>query len=261
MPEALAIHNAQNPNVQLALFGLGQLGGQFLTQLVYLANALQGLMGRQLNVTAYDSRLVDEGLLKSHRLPPHLLGQPLATSLIRQVNLASGQTWQGFSVLRDSPFNSKRTDGILPLNVAVSAFDSLEERQRMVQWLHRAEPKLWLDLGMDDFGAQAVLGRIRRYSSQKKNPIPTLNELYPDLFPPVDSINHREPQGLSPHLPSSPPGPLVNLHADLTAILGARLLWEALQPRLLTHHGYFINLNTGQVNSLTLPPPATSESK
>lgn len=258
MPEALAIHNAQNPDVQLALFGLGQLGGQFLTQLVYLANALQGLMGRQLNVTAYDSRLVDEALLESHRLPPHLLGQPLATSLIRQVNLASGQTWQGYSVLQGSPFSFKRTDGILPLNVVVSALDSLEERQRLVQWLHRAEPKLWLDLGMDDFGAQAVLGQPRHYSRNKKNPIPTLSELYPDLFPDLNNSDLYKPQPL--HLqPTSPPDPRVNMHADLTAILGARLLWDALQPRLLTHHGYFINLNTGQVNSLALPTATTSE--
>lgn len=257
MPEALAIHNAQNPNVQVALFGLGQLGGQFLTQLVYLANALQGLMGRELSVTAYDTRTVDEALLCSHRLPQHLLGQPLATSLIRQVNLASGQTWQGFSTLQRFPFDQRRTDGILPLTVAVSAFDSLKDRQRMAQWVKRSEPKLWLDLGMDDFGAQAILGRTRNFSRNPENLLPTLDQLYPDLFP-DEKITRGVPEIL-PTQPTSPANPLVNMHADLTAILGARLLWEALQPRLLTHHGYFINLNTGQINSLALPTVTTSQ--
>lgn len=241
MPEQLAVINAGGGDVTLFLVGLGHLGGHFLSNLSFIAAALQEVQGRRLDVCAFDPRPVTPEQLTTHRLGAEDLGRNLARALVSRISRHSGYGWQGYSTLPDKlPFYNGT------LQILVTALDSAAAREEAWQWSRRQAFDVWLDLGHDDYGGQAVLGWTG--PDPQLSRLPTLRALFPQ------ALSHSSPPPAAP-----PPAPLVNLNAELVSTLGARLLWAALQPTPLTHHGYFVNTETGAVNALSVAPYVARE--
>lgn len=251
----LSAYNQLGLHVDVTLIGLGSIGTPLLTQLTYLQRALDQTSGRQLTVTAIDNRVITAREMERAYLPAHLLGQPLAAALVSRVNLACGLNWRGQTQLRSGGAASTPGYGPKRMHVVISAVDSAAERLEISRLLRQTvSAELWLDLGHQGQQGQAVLGWTapawKTAGSAPDRPLPTVDALLGSAL----KAAAEEQAADAGHGAGADTDATDERCADLLAVLGARLLWSALQPEHLTHHAYFVDLAQGAVNSQRVPP-------
>ena len=237
------------------MVGAGGNGSIFITHLCRILMAWRKLGGNEIKVTLFDPDVVTEANLARQVFCEADLGLPKALVLAQRMQAFFGLDI-GFKV---QAFNSSSVRyPIGDTDLIVGCVDSIKARRaihesiqplesKVHQWgedrPHKEPGRYWLDLGNNDHSGQVVLGG---------HGLPTLFDVMPGL------AKQRDPKDL-PSCSLAEALERQDLFINSTiATLAGNLLWKMLRQGALTHHGYFVNLNSGRVAPIEVPAETTT---
>lgn len=230
--------------VNVQLVGAGGTGSALFVKLVNLHFTLQAFGYPGLHVTLYDDKTVTEGNLVRSAFFPADLGRAKADVLVNRVNLSYGLGW------RAVPEKAERVDYDASLLLAC-----VDTRVARAQLAHSvAEDRhslLYLaDSGNSDRYGQTLLGQPPRSKHRGDTPrLPHAYELFPDL------TDTAQPEDDSPSCGTLESLERQDLYINETlALTLANLLWKLFRDGGISHHGAYVNLETGATTPIGVDP-------
>jgi PRTRC genetic system ThiF family protein len=223
----------------VVLVGAGGNGSKALIGLKNISLALEALGLHGFEVTVFDPDVVSEANLVRQAFYPSDLGLNKAVTLVNRVNLSCGLQWQA----RGEAYSSAQAPWC---DLLVSCVDSGEARAEIAGVAHRAS--YWLDFGNATSYAQAILGQPKRdHVKQARGRLPTVAELLPRALE-TDPKEER--------LPSCSQRESLERQdlfiGDAVVTAGLNIVWRLLRHGVIGHHGVFINLESGVMQSLAV---------
>ena len=241
--------HAVNPSllkklVSVQLVGAGGTGSSLFVKLINLHFTLQAFGYPGLHVTLYDDKVVSEGNLVRSSFFPADLGRSKAETLINRVNLSYGLDW------RAVPEKAERVD--YQADLLLACVDTRAARAQLaISVAENRHSLLYLaDCGNADRFGQVLLGQPPHSKWRGGTPrLPHAYELFPDL------TDLTQPEDDSPSCGTLQSLERQDLYINETlALTLANLLWKLFRDQCITHHGTYVNLETGATTPISVDP-------
>jgi len=233
--------------ITIALIGCGGTGSSVLTGLARLDAALIQLGHPGFFVRVYDPDVVEDHNVGRQMFSPYEVGHNKGTVLVGRLNRAFGLNWENV------PEEYDEGD---PNNLIITCVDEGKVRLHIAGLLKEGrsfQPEYqkyfyWLDFGNSRKSGQVVLGTLQEIKQSNKKGIsslPTIAELYPE------ELKKEEPQEPSCSLAVALDKQDLFINSTL-ANLGLNLLWTMFREMKIVYHGFFLNLESLQINPLKI---------
>lgn len=235
--------------IKVMLVGAGGTGSQVITALAQMHYALVKL-GHPggLDVTVVDDDIVSDANIGRQWFFPSDVGHFKADVLVNRTNMTLGTQWTSCP---ERVSASSRIEA----DLVIGAVDSRAARFAIMRAVERAGggSTYWLDFGNRRKDGQVILGQIvgdRRKTNGDS--LPHVGELFPEIIDP----NVVDPdEGPSCSLAEALSKQSLFINRTLVSH-GMAMLWELLREQKITHHGIFLNLQTGRTVPLAVDPKA-----
>jgi PRTRC genetic system ThiF family protein len=235
--------------VTVNLVGLGGTGSQMLTALARINATLLALDHPGLHVRGWDPDEVAAPNIGRQLFFPTDIGINKALILIGRINRAFGYDWEA---------HPKEFDGSQNANILITCIDTAAGRVKIGKRLQPskgAEPPewayYWLDMGNLRYTGQAVLGTVSKIKQPQsdlsvRHTLPNVLKLFPAIY----KIKEKD-QGPSCSLAEAIGKQDLFINSAL-AQFGADLLWKLFREGMIQHQGCYVNLQTFQVNPISI---------
>jgi len=233
--------------VTVDLIGLGGTGGQVLTGLARINEALVATGHPGLMVRAWDNDIVSDANVGRQLFSRSDIGQNKALVLITRINRYFGYDWLARPERFKKGFSS---------NIIITCVDSAAARieiGKLLVGVKSHEPTddayYWLDLGNLQKTGQAILGTLKKIK-QPEQLQDTVSELKTviKMFPKLAKIK-EELQGPSCSLAEALEKQDLFINSTL-AQFGCNLIWKLIRERSIKYQGCYLNLETMNVNPI-----------
>lgn len=233
--------------INILLVGCGGNGGQMAMGLASLDTALRAVSSRSLHVTVVDDDTVSVSNLGRQPYFPCDVGYSKARTLVERINLAHGVAW---TAVHGRAPEAVRTDGA---DILITCVDTASARRAIGASLdtRRATPSYWMDLGNRASDGQFLIGCPKPLGGGDRPRIPTVLEYFPELAD--DTIPEDNTPSCSVAEALERQSLFVNRAVATHALA---LLYDLLGRGSIGHAGGFVNLASGQVVPIPLPPAA-----
>lgn len=238
-----------NP-VSVNLIGAGGTGGQVLTALARISQALIALGHPGLMVTCFDDDKIERANLGRQLFTTAELGLYKSGALINRINRFFGTNWKAETEKFDKQYVSRSGD--CSASITISCVDSVRARFEIGEILRalgrnaenrRSRPLYWLDFGNSKDSGQVILatiGKITQPVSQKFRTVdhmPSVTDEFKDHL--LQSENSDETPSCSLSEALAKQDLFIN---SALANLGSSLLWQLFREGVLFNRGFFLNL-------------------
>lgn len=241
--------NPEHP-VTVDLAGLGGTGGQVLTGLARINQALQALDHPGLHVTAWDEDVVTPANISRQLFCTSDIGMNKAVALVTRVNRFFGTSWAA---------RAEKYTGSWASNILVTCIDTAEGRLQIASKMPTFrqykgqpynEPFYWLDLGNLTHTGQVVLGTVQPVKLSRRTKgvasLPTVVKKFPALKRVKDAD-----QGPSCSLVEALTRQDLFINSAL-AQFGCDMIWKLIRHGVIRHQGCYLNLDTFTVTSIKI---------
>jgi len=242
--------NPYNPIV-VNLIGAGGTGGQVLTALARMHQALTMLDHPGLYVRLFDDDSVERANLGRQLFAVSELKQYKAVALINRVNLFFGTNWKAITGRYDKP-TIKGNSELAKAALTIACVDTVKARQDIAEILkavaqqmgyQRNRPQYYMDFGNSRHTGQVILSTV----SSVKQPamkqfrtvdaLPMVTDEFGELLKASESGDNTPSCSLAEALAKQ------DLFINSTlANLGASLLWQLFREGMIVNRGFFLNL-------------------
>ncbi len=224
--------------IRILVVGCGGNGSAVLSGLPYLHQALLAFdHPGGLTVTAIDPDMVSETNCVRQPFCRTEIGLPKATVLVHRINSFWGLNWQGMQAQIQQIAKGSEVD------VVVGCVDTRKARRAIDAWVRKSRVLYWLDLGNSASTGQFVLGQPdNAVNRKKKNRLPTVAELYPEILARNDKDDQQPACSAAEALTRQEP--FINQNLAYQALA---MLTQLLRRGSLSFHGGFCNLAIGQL--------------
>jgi PRTRC genetic system ThiF family protein len=229
--------------IRILVVGCGGNGSAVLSGLPYLHQALLAFdHPGGLAVTAIDPDVVTETNCVRQPFCHTEIGLSKAIVLVHRINNFWGLNWQGM------PAEIQQIAKAVEVDVVIGCVDTRKARRAIHSWVRKSRVMYWLDLGNSSATGQFILGQPKNTTNRKrKNRLPTVAELYPEILGPDDKQDQQPACSAAEALTRQEPFINQNLAYQALAMLS-----QLLRHGLLSFRGGFCNLATGQIIPLLL---------
>jgi PRTRC genetic system ThiF family protein len=223
--------------IRILVVGCGGNGSAIVSGLPYLHQALLafGHPGG-LVVTLIDPDTVSETNCVRQPFCRTEIGFPKAIILAHRINLFWGLNWQGMQATIQQLKKGSEVDFV------IGCVDTRNARRAIDTWVLNSRVLYWLDLGNNASSGQFVLGQPKNSANRKKNRLPTVAELYPEILK-GDKKDAEQPSSSAAEALTRQE-PFINQNLAYQAL---GMLTQLLRHGSISYHGGFSNLSTGQV--------------
>jgi PRTRC genetic system ThiF family protein len=224
--------------IRILVVGCGGNGSALLSGLPYLHQALLAFdHPGGLAVTVIDPDVVSETNCVRQPFCRTEIGLPKAIALVHRLNAFWGLTWQGMQADIQQIARGNEVD------LVIGCVDTRKARRAIDAWARKSRVLYWLDLGNSASTGQFVLGEPNNaVNRRKKNRLPTVAELYPEILAPDDK--HDQQPACSAAEALTRQEPFINQNLAYQALA---MLTQLLRRASLSFHGGFCNLTIGRV--------------
>ncbi|MDB5158307.1 MAG: system ThiF family protein [Mucilaginibacter sp.] len=238
-----------NP-VVINLIGLGGTGGQVLTALARINQALVTLNHPGLFVRVFDDDTVSRANLARQLFTTAELGLPKAVALINRINRFFGTNWKAITDKYDKQYSQSGENGWA--TVTIGCVDTVEARQDIAHTLkiihknrgdYRGQPLYYIDFGNSRETGQVILstiGKIKQPNSKQYRTIeqlPMVTDEFGELLSASEVADNTPSCSLAEALTKQD----LFINSAL-ANVGASLLWQLFREGMLFNRGFFLNL-------------------
>jgi len=238
-----------NP-VAINLIGAGGTGGQVLTALARMNQALIALNHPGLMVRVFDDDTVNRANLGRQLFTTAELGLPKAVALINRINRFFGTNWKAIPEKYDKQYNGNGETARATITVA--CVDTVQARKDIAQILKalnkkmgnsRSQPLYYVDFGNSRDTGQVVLSTISKISQPASKQYRTVEQLpmVMDEFGELLSASETSDNTPSCSLAEALTKQDLFINSAL-ANVGASLLWQLFREGVLFNRGFFLNL-------------------
>ncbi|HZR28179.1 MAG TPA: PRTRC system ThiF family protein [Terriglobales bacterium] len=237
--------------IRILVVGCGGNGSAVLSGLPYLHQALLAFdHPGGLYVTAIDPDAVTETNCVRQPFCRTEIGLPKATVLVHRINSFWGLNWQGMQAEIQQIARGTEVD------VVIGCVDTRKARRAIDQWVRKSQVSYWLDLGNGASTGQFILGQPNNtVNRKKKDRLPTVAELYPEILAVDDQHDHYSACSAAEALTRQEP--FVNQNLAYQAL---GMLTQLLRHGALLYQGGFCNLVSGRVVPLPLRQVSSDDS-
>lgn len=238
-----------NP-VTINLLGAGGTGGQVLTALARINQALVALNHPGLFVRLFDDDTVSRANLARQLFTTAELGLPKAVALINRVNRFFGTNWKALTDKYDKQYGQSGENGYA--TVTIGCVDTVQARVDIAHILktihkgmnnYRSQPLYYMDFGNSRETGQVILstiGKIKQPDSRQYRTVDTL-PMVTDEFGELLSASENGDNTPSCSLAEALTKQDLFINSAL-ANVGASLLWQLFREGMLFNRGFFLNL-------------------
>jgi PRTRC genetic system ThiF family protein len=242
--------NPYNPIV-VNLIGAGGTGGQVLTALARMNQALTMLEHPGLFVRLFDDDRVERANLGRQLFALSELNQYKAAALINRVNLFFGTNWKAVTrrydkqTLTEEPEWPKAALTIACVDTVAARLDIAEILRTVARQMghQRNRPQYYLDFGNSRYSGQVILSTIgaikqppmKQFKTVEQ--LPMVTEEYGELLRASETGDDTPSCSLAEALTKQD----LFINSAL-ANLGASLLWQLFREGMLYNRGFFLNL-------------------
>ncbi|MDP3561739.1 MAG: PRTRC system ThiF family protein [Legionellaceae bacterium] len=243
--------------ISVHLIGCGGTGSQVLNGLARINHTMKALDHPGLHITAFDPDTVSETNIGRQLFSPIDINQNKATVLVTRVNNFYGTGW----ISRPQTYTEyiKQQGKSAPYdlaNIIITCVDTIAARRELDGVLIEAErdytkPYYWMDFGNSHRSGQVILGTAGNVK-QPESKFETVGQL-PNLweqFPELKGSKEAD-QGPSCSLAQALGRQDLFINSAL-AQLGCGLLWKLLSDVKIDVRGFFLNLETMNVNPIKI---------
>ncbi len=165
------------------------------------------------------------------------LSVPKAIVLVHRINSFWGLNWQGMQAhIQQITMGSE-------IDVVIGCVDTRKARCAIDAAVRKSRVLYWLDLGNSTSSGQFALGQPNNaLNRKKKDRLPTVAELYPEILAPDDK--HDQQPACSAAEALTRQAPFINQNLAYQALA---MLTQLLRRGSLSFHGGFCNLETGHL--------------
>lgn len=236
--------------VRVLLVGAGGTGSRVLEKLVclHLALVAKGHPGG-LQVTVVDPDTVSAANIGRQAFYPGDIGAYKADVLVNRANMALGTVaWESALARVDTRSTLEGFD------LVIGAVDNRAARLGILRGLENCMSgcRYWLDTGNRASDGQVVLGQVssRRRSTDDRNRLPHIGELYPQL---IDPAAEDPDEGPSCSLAEALEKQSLYINSAVSDF-AMNILWNLFTKGTIDAHGAFINLDQMMVTPLRVDP-------
>ncbi|MCW3120362.1 MAG: system ThiF family protein [Chitinophagaceae bacterium] len=238
-----------NP-VTINLLGAGGTGGQVLTALARMNQALIALNHPGLMVRVFDDDTVNKANLGRQLFTTAELGLHKSVALINRINRFFGTNWKAVA----EKYN-KTYSGIGDASwatITIGCVDTVQSRQEIAQILkrlnknmsnNRSQPLYYMDFGNSKETGQVILstiGKIKQPDSKQYRTIEQLPMITDEFY---ELLNASEAGDNTPSCSLAEALSKQDLFINSAlANIGASLLWQLFREGMLFNRGFFLNL-------------------
>jgi PRTRC genetic system ThiF family protein len=226
--------------------GAGGNGSQMLTGLARMHISLRAVGHPGLRLSLYDPDVITDANVGRQLFSPADVGQHKSRVLINRINCYYGLSWVA---------NTSMWDGGLVPDLLIGCVDSIASRRTLA----KASFDYWLDLGNLDRTGQVILGRKPHRHDKPDSTRPlTFFELNPELLRGKVKEDNAPSCSLAAALERQ--DLFINQAVTTWAL---HLLWSFIRNGETAIQGYYVNLESGRVQSIPIPThePATQTEK
>lgn len=224
--------------IRILVVGCGGNGSAVVSGLPYLHQALLAFdHPGGLAVTVIDPDTVSETNCVRQPFCRTEIGLSKAIALVHRINSFWGLSWRAIQGEIQQISKSGEID------VLIGCVDTRKARRAIDVWVRKSQVLYWLDLGNASATGQFILGQPNNaVNRRKKNRLPTVAELYPEILAPDDT--HDELPACSAAEALTRQEPFINQNLANQALA---MLTQLLRHGSLSFHGGFCNLAAGQL--------------
>ena len=238
-----------NP-VTVNLIGAGGTGGQVLTALARMNQALVALNHPGLMVRVFDDDTVNRANLGRQLFTTAELGLHKSVALINRINRFFGTNWKAVPEKYDKQYSGSGESTWATITIA--CVDTVQARQdiaHVLKTLHKAmthnrsQPLYYMDFGNSKDTGQVILSTIGKISQPASKQYRTV-EILPmvmDEFGELLSASETTDNTPSCSLAEALTKQDLFINSAL-ANIGASLLWQLFREGILFNRGFFLNL-------------------
>ena len=243
-----------NRDIRIVLVGVGGNGCRMLHGLAQLHLALVALRGYGFHVTSFDPDVVSEANVGRTVFSLADIGLHKADVLTHRINCAYGLDWCAEPArYKGDAVRQARSE------ILITCVDSAASRREIFKGIYDRKRSgqtigYWLDLGNSQNTGQVVLGEpfergVHTATGWKlAGPrLPCVTDLFPEILDPHFVESNVPSCSLQEAIQSQ--DLFINAHVATWAL---QLLWELFRNASISRHGYFVNLETGHANPLTV---------
>jgi len=236
-----------NP-VTVNLIGAGGTGGQVLTALARMNQALIALNHPGLMVRVFDDDTVTRANLGRQLFTTAELGLHKSVALINRINRFFGSNWKAVTEKYDITYNGENAGA----TITIGCVDTVSARLEIAQILKklnkkmdnsRSQPLYYMDFGNSRETGQVILstvGKITQPVSKKYRTIealPMVTEEFGELLLASEAGDNTPSCSLAEALTKQD----LFINSAL-ANFGASLLWQLFREGMIFNRGFFLNL-------------------
>jgi len=236
-----------NP-VTVNLIGAGGTGGQVLTALARMNQALVMLNHPGIMVTVFDDDTVSRANLGRQLFTTAELGLFKSVALINRINRFFGTNWKAETDRYDKGFCGDTQSA----TITIGCVDTVSARVEIAQLLkklnvkmgnRRDQPLYYMDFGNSRETGQVILSTIGKIpqpvSKQYRtvDALPMVTDEFGDLLNASESVDNTPSCSLAEALTKQD----LFINSAL-ANIGASLLWQLFREGMLFNRGFFMNL-------------------
>ncbi|OPY67775.1 MAG: ThiF family protein [Syntrophorhabdaceae bacterium PtaU1.Bin034] len=241
-----SIVSARGP-VDIVLVGAGGTGGQVLSGLARMNQALKALGSPGLHLRVLDGDSVSASNVGRQLFSPADIGKNKAVVLVTRLNLFFGTNWEAY------PWNVARGLRLPSGGIVISAVDDVNARYVARDIGKDSGMIYWLDTGNTASTGQVVLGTFGKVDQPVKSCAPYLPHVL-DLYQGIMEDESRKPyQGPSCSLQEALARQDLFIN-QWVATCGMEIIWRMFRQGQVKVHGAFVNLNTMTVRPLPVNP-------
>jgi PRTRC genetic system ThiF family protein len=235
-----------NP-VTVYLIGAGGTGGQVLTALARMNQALIALGHPGLMVSVFDDDTVTRANLGRQLFATAELGLHKSVALISRINRFFGTNWKAVTEKYDNACK-----GTTSATITIGCVDTVQARIEIAKILKklnnsmsnsRSQPLYYMDYGNSRETGQVILstiGKIKQPDSKQYRTVeqlPMVTDEFGELLTASEAGDKTPSCSLAEALTKQD----LFINSAL-ANVGASLLWQLFREGMLFHRGFFLNL-------------------
>jgi PRTRC genetic system ThiF family protein len=238
-----------NP-VTVNLIGAGGTGGQVLTALARMNQALVALNHPGLFVRVFDDDTVTKANLGRQLFTTAELGLYKSVALINRINRFFGTNWKAVTEKYDNSYSGEKESAWA--TISIGCVDTVQARQDIAHILKtlnkrmgnsRSQPQYYMDFGNSRETGQVILstiGKIKQPDSKQyrtAESLPMVTDEFGELLKASETADNTPSCSLAEALTKQD----LFINSAL-ANVGASLLWQLFREGMLFNRGFFLNL-------------------
>jgi PRTRC genetic system ThiF family protein len=248
-----------NP-VTINLIGAGGTGGQVLTALARMNQALVSLNHPGLMVRIFDDDTVTRANLGRQLFTTAELGLHKSVALINRINRFFGTSWKAVTDKYDNAYNGEHAGA----TITIGCVDTVQARLEIAQILKklnkgmensRSQPLYYMDFGNSRETGQVILstiGKIKQPESKQyraADTLPMVTDEFGELLSASEAGDNTPSCSLAEALTKQD----LFINSAL-ANCGASLLWQMFREGMLFNRGFFLNLRDFRTQPIKVNP-------